>query len=227
MISMQKKLVFATNNAHKLGEVRNILNGAFSPAAAEGMTAPDMSAAPETSREAFELVTLAQCGITEEIPENEPTIEGNALAKARYVYSKTGLDCFADDTGLEVAALGGEPGVRSARYAGEGHDFEANKRLLLKNLESKTDRSARFRTVIALILDGCEYTSEGVINGRITAGESGCGGFGYDSLFIPDGYSETFAQMPATLKNEISHRAIAVRKLTGFLHDKAAGSGPA
>jgi len=190
---MSGRLVFATNNAHKLAEVRDIL-------------APD-----------FDLVTLRECGITEEIPENEPTIEGNALAKARYVYQRTGLDCFADDTGLEVTALGGEPGVRSARYAGEGHDFGANIRLLLGKLSGKSDRTARFRTVIALIIGGMEYTFEGIIDGRITDSEAGGEGFGYDSVFIPDGYSVTFAQMPASLKNEISHRALAVRKLTEFL----------
>lgn len=188
-----EKLIFATNNAHKLEEVRDILGSAF------------------------DIVTLRECGITEEIPEEEPTIEGNALAKARYVYRKTGLDCFADDTGLEVRALGGAPGVRSARYAGEGHDFGANIRLLQANLEGKEDRAARFRTVVALILGGREYTFEGIINGRITETGAGEGGFGYDPVFVPDGYTETFAQMPAALKNGISHRSIAVRKLTEFL----------
>ncbi len=187
------ELVFATNNAHKLEEVTDILGPAF------------------------DIITLRKCSITEEIPENEPDIEGNALAKARYVYEKTGLYCFADDTGMEVRALGGAPGVRSARYAGGGHDFEANVRLLLANLEGKEDRTARFRTVIALILEGEEYTFEGIINGRITESVEGTGGFGYDPVFIPDGYDETFAQMPAALKNEISHRAAAVRKLKEFL----------
>lgn len=188
-----RKIVFATNNAHKLEEVQAILGSGI------------------------KLVTLAECGITEEIPEDQPTIEGNALQKARYVYAKTGLDCFADDTGLEVAALNGEPGVRSARYATNGHDFEANVELLLKNLNGKEDRQARFRTVIALILDGEEYTFEGIINGCITEDPAGSGGFGYDPVFTPDGYNITFAEMPAKIKNTISHRALAVGKLTAFL----------
>jgi XTP/dITP diphosphohydrolase len=197
-----EKMVFATNNEHKLREVREILG---------------------ESR--FRLVTLRECGITEDIPENEPTIEGNALAKARYVYLRTGLDCFADDTGLEVAALGGAPGVRSARYAADNqascstkdHDFDANTALLLHNLAGKEDRSARFRTVIALIKDGHEQTFEGIINGCIIEASAGGAGFGYDPVFIPDGYTETFAQMPPELKNAISHRGIAVRKLVDKL----------
>lgn len=193
---MRNELIFATNNAHKLEEVQAILGNGF------------------------RLITLRECGITEDIPEEEPTIEGNALAKARYVYRKTGQDCFADDTGLEVRALEGAPGVRSARYAGDGHDFSANVRLLLANMNGVEDRAARFRTVIALILDGCEYTFEGAINGRIIEHETGTGGFGYDPVFVPDGYSETFAEMPAALKNEISHRAIAVGRLTEFLQTR-------
>lgn len=190
---MVKKIVFATNNAHKLEEVREILGADF------------------------HLVTLRECGITEDIPENEPTIAGNALQKARYVYERTGLDCFADDTGLEVEVLGGAPGVRSARYATDGHDFVANIDLLLKNMEGAANRRARFLTVIALIIDGKEYTFEGVINGVITDSVIGDGGFGYDPLFVPDGYDQTFAQMPAQLKNSISHRALAVKKLAEFL----------
>lgn len=190
---MKNPLIFATNNAHKLEEVQAILGGGF------------------------RLLTLKECGITEDIPEEEPTVEGNALAKARYVYRRTGRDCFADDTGLEVRALGGAPGVRSARYAGDGHDFSANTVLLLKNLEGKADRSARFRTVVALILDGKEHTFEGIINGRIADREAGSGGFGYDPVFIPDGYRETFAEMSSELKNRISHRAVAIRELAGFL----------
>lgn len=188
-----RKLIFATNNAHKLGEVQALLG------------------------EAFELVTLRECGITEDIPETADTLEGNALQKARYVYEKTGLDCFADDTGLEVDALGGAPGVHSARYATDGHDFAANNRLLLKNLEGITDRTARFRTVIALILDGVEYTFEGRVEGTIATAESGCEGFGYDPLFVPSGEIITFAQMSAEAKNAISHRGRAVAKLVNFL----------
>lgn len=190
-----RKLIFATNNAHKLSEVQALLGDAFT------------------------LVTLRECGITEDIPETADTLEGNALQKARYVYEKTGLDCFADDTGLEVDALGGAPGVHSARYATDGHDFAANNRLLLKNLEGVTDRTARFRTVIALILDGVEYTFEGRVEGTIATAESGSEGFGYDPLFVPSGEIITFAQMSAEAKNAISHRGRAVAKLVNFLKD--------
>ena len=190
-----RKLIFATNNAHKLGEVQALLG------------------------DDFELVTLRECGITEDIPETAETLEGNALQKARYVYSKTGLDCFADDTGLEVDALGGAPGVHSARYATDGHDFAANNRLLLKNLEGAKERTARFRTVIALILDGVEYTFEGRVEGVIATEESGSEGFGYDPLFVPSGEIITFAQMSAEAKNAISHRGRAVAKLVNFLKD--------
>lgn len=188
-----RRLIFATNNAHKLGEVQALLG------------------------DAFELVTLRECGITEDIPETADTLEGNALQKACYVYEKTGMDCFADDTGLEVDALGGAPGVHSARYATDGHDFAANNRLLLKNLEAITDRTARFRTVIALILDGVEYTFEGRVEGTIATAESGSEGFGYDPLFVPSGEIITFAQMSAEAKNTISHRGRAVAKLVNFL----------
>ena len=163
------------------------------------------------------MVTLRECGITEDIPETAETLEGNALQKARYVYSKTGLDCFADDTGLEVDALGGAPGVHSARYATDGHDFAANNRLLLKNLEGAKERTARFRTVIALILDGVEYTFEGRVEGVIATEESGSEGFGYDPLFVPSGEIITFAQMSAEAKNAISHRGRAVAELVKFL----------
>lgn len=188
-----RKLIFATNNTHKLGEVQALLG------------------------DDFELVTLRECGITEDIPETAETLEGNALQKARYVYSKTGLDCFADDTGLEVDALGGAPGVHSARYATDGHDFAANNRLLLKNLEGVKERTARFRTVIALILDGVEYTFEGRVEGVIATEESGSEGFGYDPLFVPSGEIITFAQMSAEAKNAISHRGRAVAELVKFL----------
>lgn len=187
------KIVFATNNAHKLGEVSQVVG------------------------DKFELVTLRECGITEDIPENEPTLEGNALAKARYVYSRTGLNCFADDTGLEVDALGGEPGVRSARYATDGHDDEANKRLLLERMQGVESRAAQFRTAVALILDGKEYLFEGIVRGEIATEEHGEGGFGYDPLFFPEGGDKTFAEMSAEAKNEISHRGRAVRKLAEFL----------
>lgn len=193
---MIKEIIFATNNAHKLSEVQAVLG------------------------DRFRLVTLAECGITEEIPEDAPTLEGNALQKARYVHGRTGADCFADDTGLEVDALDGAPGVHSARYATDGHDFAANNRLLLRNLAGATDRSAHFRTVIALILDGREYLFEGRVDGRIAESEAGCGGFGYDPLFVPEGFDKTFAEMGADEKNAISHRGHAVRRLVEFLQSK-------
>ncbi len=188
------KLVFATNNVHKLREVAQVVG------------------------EEFELVSLKECGITEDIPENEPTLEGNALAKARYIHSRTGLNCFADDTGLEVDALGGEPGVRSARYATDGHDDEANKRLLLERMQGEENRAAQFRTALVLIMDGKEYLFEGVVRGEILTKECGDGGFGYDPLFAPEGRSESFAEMSAEEKNAISHRGRAVRKLAEFLN---------
>jgi non-canonical purine NTP pyrophosphatase, rdgB/HAM1 family len=193
---MIKEIIFATNNAHKLSEVQAVLG------------------------DRFRLVTLAECGITEEIPEDAPTLGGNALQKARYVYERTGADCFADDTGLEVDALEGAPGVHSARYATDGHDFAANNRLLLRNLAGAADRSAHFRTVIALILDGREYLFEGRVDGRIVESEAGCGGFGYDPLFVPEGFDRTFAEMGADEKNAISHRGRAVRRLVEFLQSK-------
>ena len=189
------KIVFATNNAHKLDEVRQVVGDKFT------------------------LVSLRECGIVEDIPENEPTLEGNALAKARYIYERTGADCFADDTGLEVDALGGEPGVRSARYATDGHDDEANKRLLLERLQGVENRAAQFRTAVALIMGGQEYLFEGIVRGRITTEQHGEGGFGYDPLFVPEGYDRTFAQMSAEEKNAISHRGRAVRKLAEFLQN--------
>ncbi len=191
-----REIIFATNNAHKLGEVQALLGDAFS------------------------LVTLRACGITEDIPETAPTLEGNALQKARYVYERTGKSCFADDTGLEVDALGGAPGVHSARYATDGHDFAANNRLLLHNLEAESNRKANFRTVIALILDGEEFLFEGRVDGTITTTPSGNGGFGYDPLFVPEGYDITFADMSAEEKNAISHRGRAVAKLVEFLKDR-------
>lgn len=188
------KILFATNNAHKLKEVQAVL----------GPT--------------FELVTPHDCGVDEEIPEEQPTLEGNASQKAHYLHARTGLDCFADDTGLEVEALGGAPGVHSARYATDGHDFAANNRLLLRNLKGQTNRRARFRTVISLLLGGEEHLFEGVVQGRIIDHEQGSEGFGYDPLFIPDGYDRTFAQMTTEQKNAVSHRARAVRKLADYLH---------
>ena len=188
------KLIFATNNAHKLREVSQVVGDRFT------------------------LLTPRECGITEDIPEDQPTLEGNALQKARYIYERTGIDCFADDTGLEVDALGGEPGVRSARYATDGHDDEANKRLLLQRLQGVENRAAQFRTAIALIIGGEEYLFEGVVRGKISHEEMGDGGFGYDPLFLPEGRAESFAQMSAEDKNAISHRGRAVRALAEFLN---------
>ena len=187
------ELVFATNNAHKLEEVRQILG------------------------ERFTVHSLKEIGCTEDIPETADTFQGNALQKARYVKEHYGYDCFADDTGLEVKALEGAPGVHSARYAGN-HDSEANMTKLLQELEKKTDRSAQFRTVVALLLNGQEVLFEGIVKGKIaTERHYGDGGFGYDPLFIPDGYTETFSQMTPENKNQISHRGRAVRKLADYL----------
>ena len=187
------KIVFATNNSHKLSEVSAVLG------------------------EGYELVTLREVGITEDIPETGETLDENASIKARYVWERTGLDCFADDTGLEVEALNGAPGVRSARYATDGHDFAANNRKLLSELEGKDNRRARFRTVISLIRGGEECHVEGVVNGTIAREESGYEGFGYDPLFIPEGYDRTFAEMSADEKNAISHRGRAVAELVKIL----------
>ncbi|MFI3280828.1 MAG: RdgB/HAM1 family non-canonical purine NTP pyrophosphatase [Rikenellaceae bacterium] len=187
------KIIFATNNAHKLAEVSAVLG-------------PD-----------FELVTPRDCGIFEDIPETAETLEGNALQKAHYLREKTGLDCFADDTGLEVEALNGAPGVRSARYATDGHDFEANNALLLKNLEGAENRRARFRTVIALLQGDKEYLFDGIVEGEIALEHSGCQGFGYDPIFCPEGSTRSFAEMSADEKNAISHRGRAVKKLVEHL----------
>lgn len=191
-----KTLVFATNNLHKLEEVRDILGGSF------------------------RIASLKEIGCTDDISETADTLEGNALQKARYVKDKFGYDCFADDTGLEVEALGGAPGVFSARYAGPGHDSEANMRKLLKELEGKTNRQAQFRTVVALLLEGREYTFEGIVRGTILTERRGTAGFGYDPVFVPEGYAETFAEMGSEEKNRISHRARAVQKLADFLHKR-------
>lgn len=187
------KLVFATNNPHKLAEVQAVLGPGF------------------------RLVTPAELGVTEDIPEEQDTLEGNALQKARYVHSRTGTDCFADDTGLEVEALGGEPGVHSARYATDGHDHAANRSLLLRRLDGADNRHACFRTVIALVTDSGEHLFEGRADGTIAVSESGAGGFGYDNLFVPQGEARTFACMSDSEKNALSHRGKAVRKLARFL----------
>lgn len=190
-----KKIVFATNNPHKISEIRDILGNRFN------------------------VVSLAEIGCHDEIPETGDTLEANALQKAEYIHNHYGIDCFADDTGLEVNALGGAPGVHSARYAeGTDHNSEANMQRLLSELDGADDRSARFRTVIALILDGKQYLFEGEVKGRIDTEKHGNGGFGYDPLFIPEGYSESFASLGENIKNSISHRAKAVAKLATFLN---------
>lgn len=191
-------LIFATGNRHKADEVQNFLG------------------------EGFALCCLKEVGITEDIPEEADTLEGNALCKARYVYEKTGKACFADDTGLEVDALGGAPGIHTARYAGEGKSSEANIDLLLKNLEGKEVRTARFRTVIAYIdPDGGVHCFEGVVEGSITTQRSkGVEGFGYDPVFMPEGYDKTFAQIPLDEKNRISHRGRAMKKFLDYLNSQ-------
>lgn len=193
---MKMKLVFATNNAHKLEEIREMAGGQY------------------------EIVSLKEIGCQEEIPEEQDTVEGNALQKARFVKERYGADCFADDTGLEIAALGGEPGVRSARYAGEGHDSEANMRKVLAKMEGVDDRRARFRTVIALILDGEEHLFEGEVRGEILREKHGAEGFGYDPIFRPEGFAESFAEMSLDAKNAISHRGRATRALIRFLNGR-------
>lgn len=194
------RIVFATNNAHKLEEIRAILG------------------------HSHDILSLNDIQCHADIPETADTLEGNALQKARYVWDHYHLSVFADDTGLEVDALGGAPGVYSARYAGgAGHDSEANMAKLLRELHGHTDRTARFRTVIALILaDGSdkgfsEHLFEGKVEGRIATERQGSEGFGYDPLFVPDGYDESFAQLGTAIKNRISHRARAVARLTDFL----------
>lgn len=187
------EIVFATNNQHKLSELRRIVG------------------------ERYRILSLADINCHEDIPETADTLSGNALQKARYVKEHYGYDCFADDTGLMVDALGGAPGVYSARYAGPGHDSAANMRLLLQNMEGKADRSARFVTVIALTLDGKEHTFEGCVEGEILTSPQGDGGFGYDPIFRPVGYHDSFAMMSADEKNAISHRGRATAKLLNFL----------
>lgn len=196
-MKLPKEIVFATNNAHKLQEVREIVGSDC------------------------RVLSLAEIGCHDDIPETADTIEGNALLKARWVKERYGYDCFADDTGLEVDALGGAPGVRSARYAaqegGADHDSQANMRLLLRQMEGKTDRRARFRTVMALILDGQEHLYEGKVEGTITEGPRGNDGFGYDPVFLPQGESRTFAEMSAGEKNSLSHRRRALDAMLASL----------
>lgn len=188
-----KELVLATNNPHKVEEIRNILGSSLS------------------------IKTLNELGFFEDIPEDSPTLQGNASQKSHFLFDKFGCNCFADDTGLEVEALDGAPGIYSARYAGEAKDPEANMRKLLKELEGKESRKARFRTVISLIWEGQEYFFEGIVEGVILTEKRGKEGFGYDPIFQPDGYDRSFAQLTMQEKNEISHRGRAVQKLLQFL----------
>lgn len=187
------KLVFATNNPHKLKELQAILG------------------------DEFELLGLKDIGCTEDIPEDQPSLEGNARQKAFYVYDKFGYDCFADDTGLEVEALNNEPGVFSARYAGEEKNPQANMDKLLENMAKIKHRNARFRTVISLVVNGDEMQFEGIVEGEITRQKQGDSGFGYDPVFLPEGFTKTFAEMDLEQKNKISHRGRAVQKLVNHL----------
>ena len=194
---MKKKLVFATNNAHKLEEIRAILG------------------------DKMEILSLADINCHADIPETANTLEGNAHLKSEYVYNHYGLDCFADDTGLEVEALDGAPSVYSARYAGDGHDSQANMQKLLKEMEEKNNRKAQFRTVISLIEKGEEKLFEGIVRGKITQEKRGNSGFGYDPVFQPEGFDVTFAEMGSDVKNKISHRARAVKALCDYLSKKS------
>lgn len=190
---MRKKFVFATNNAHKLEEVSAILGNKV------------------------ELLSMKDIDCRADIPETADTLAGNALLKARYIFENYHVDCFADDTGLEVEALNGAPGVYSARYAGNAHNSEANMKKLLQDMEGMENRKARFRTVFALIINGKEHLFEGIVRGEITKNRRGTAGFGYDPIFIPEGYTQTYAEMGNELKNKISHRALAMEKLCRFL----------
>lgn len=192
-----RNIVFATGNSNKIREVNAMLNGEF------------------------DIIGLKDIGCTEEIPETQNTITGNALQKARYVRDNYGKDCFSEDTGLEVDALDGAPGVYTARYGGPERSAEKNMTKLLTELKSKSNRGAQFKTVIALLLDGEEHTFTGIARGHIRTEKSGEGGFGYDPVFVPEGYDITFAEMNAAEKNKISHRGKAVRQLIAFLRERA------
>lgn len=187
------KLVFATNNKYKLEEVKSVV------------------------ADQFQILNLKDIDCRDELPETAETLEGNALMKAQFLYDKYGLNCFADDTGLEVEALGGRPGVYSARYAGAENDAQKNMDKLLGELQATINRKARFRTVVALIEQGKPTYFEGVVEGQITEQKSGNTGFGYDPIFIPNGYTQTFAELGDDIKNKISHRALAIQKLSEYL----------
>ncbi len=190
---MLQKIIFATNNQHKVDEIRLVIGSQF------------------------EIITLQEAGINIDIPEPHDTLEANATEKSQTIYGLTQQNCFSEDTGLEVDALNGEPGVKSARYAGDGRDFQANIDKLLQNLNGRTNRKAQFRTVVSLILAGKEYQFEGICKGQIIEQQKGASGFGYDPVFIPDGAEITFAEMSPEEKNQFSHRKKAVAKLIHFL----------
>ena len=194
---MKNKIVFASNNSHKLNEVRSMI------------------------QKFFEVRGLKDIGCYEDIPETSDTLEGNALLKAEFVSDKFNINCFADDTGLEVEALNGHPGVYSARYAGPDCSPENNMKKLLEEMEGETNRKARFRTVIASIINGETTNHEGIVEGEITLEKSGAEGFGYDPIFKPEGYNITFAEMGMEEKNKISHRARALRKFVQVLSEKS------
>ena len=191
------KLYFSTNNSHKIAEALEILH-------------------KELSSE-IEVLPMSALGCHTDIPETANSLEGNSLMKAQFLYENYHVDCFADDTGLEVEALNGEPGIYSARYAGEPANSAANRHKLLQNLRNKNNRNAQMRTVVTLILNGNVHQFEGIVKGCILEEERGDGGFGYDSLFMPDGYDKTFAELSTEIKNQISHRAVALHKLSLFL----------
>lgn len=188
------KLIFATNNKHKVDEIRSVVGNNL------------------------DIITLKEAGIDIDIPEPYNTLEENATGKSKVIFEMTGISCFSEDTGLEVTALGGEPGVKSARYAGDNRSFDANIEKLLSNLAGKDDRSARFRTVISLLIDGRETQFEGICNGQIIEEKRGLQGFGYDPVFIPAGSVKTFAEMDINEKNQYSHRKKATQKLVAFLN---------
>lgn len=188
------KLIFATNNQHKVDEIRSVVGNNL------------------------DIITLKEAGIDIDIPEPYNTLEENATGKSKVIFEMTGISCFSEDTGLEVTALGGEPGVKSARYAGDNRSFDANIEKLLSNLAGKDDRSARFRTVISLLIDGRETQFEGICNGQIIEEKRGLQGFGYDPVFIPADSVKTFAEMDINEKNQYSHRKKATQKLVAFLN---------
>jgi XTP/dITP diphosphohydrolase len=199
MAMNKPQILFATNNIHKLNEIRDIVG------------------------RDIEILSLSDIGFDGDIPETEDTLEGNARQKAQFIFKKTNMNCFADDTGLEIDALDGRPGVYSARYAGEGCSFTDNINKILEELKGIKNRKAKFRCMICLILEGKEYLFEGQVNGSIITERKGDAGFGYDPVFVPNGHRQTFAEMPPYLKNGISHRGRAMAKMMKFLSERVSG----